>query len=203
MLTYNLSVLYAYSVLRNISSDGQHVSDNRPIITEIALHRVVAVLSGCIWGVIITRVIWPISARERLKHSLSVLWLRLSMIWKRDPLSAMITTGNSVAYMSTREKLVIERFVARIESFRASARSEFGLKRPFPDAIYTNIINRTRTMVDAFHAMNLALMNNETATDGEIAILRYTAAERQHLSARISHLLSGEYTSCNTDRALN
>lgn len=192
MLTYNLTVLYAYSVSQNNGSGREHGSGEQQTITEIALHRVVAVLSGCIWGIIITRVIWPISARGRLKHSLSLLWLRLSLIWKRDPLSVMAQTRNSVIYMSTREKLEIERFVARIESFRVSACSEFALKSTFANARYSNIIHRTRSMVDAFHAMNLALMNNETASEGEIAILRYTAVERQQLSARISHLLSGK-----------
>ncbi|RJE25935.1 hypothetical protein PHISCL_01704 [Aspergillus sclerotialis] len=192
ILTYNLTVLYAYSLSQKDAAVDQYESDSPPIITEIAIHRVVAVLSGCIWGIIITRVIWPISARERLKHSLSLLWLRMSLIWKRDPLSMMAKTRNPVAYMTTREKLEIERFLARIESFRTSARSEFQLKSAFPDAAYSNIIRRTRTMVDAFHAMNLQLMTSVTASEGEIAILRYTALERQQLSARVSHLLSGE-----------
>lgn len=192
MLTYNLTVLYGYSLSQKGAGVGHFESGPRPIITEIALHRVVAVLSGCIWGIIITRLIWPISARKRLKHSLSLLWLRMSLIWKRDPLSTMVKTRNPVAYMSTREKLEIERFLARIESFRAAASSEFGLKRAFPDESYSNLIRRTRTMVDAFHAMNLQLMTNVTVSEGEIDILRYTTLERQHLSARISHLISGE-----------
>lgn len=192
VLTYNLTVLYAYSLSQRGTSVGHFKSGTRPIITEIALHRVVAVLSGCIWGIIITRVIWPISARKRLKHSLSLLWLRMSLVWKRDPLSTMVKTRKPVAYMTTREKLEIERFLARIESFRAAASSEFGLKRAFPDESYSNLIRRTRTMVDAFHAMNLQLMTSVTASEGEISILRYTSLERQHLSARICHLLSGE-----------
>lgn len=47
--------------------------------------------------------------------------------------------------------------------------------------------------MNAFHAMNLELMKSETATDGEISLLRYTAQERQQLSARISHLLTGMF----------
>ena len=45
MLTYNLSALYAYSVsVRDADDDDE--GGATPIITEIALHRVVAVLSG-------------------------------------------------------------------------------------------------------------------------------------------------------------
>lgn len=192
MLTYNLSVLYAYSLSRRETGGDEDEGGDNPIITEIALHRVVAVLSGCIWGIIITRLIWPISARKRLKHSLSLLWLRMSLIWKRDPLSAMAERGKIAIYMTPREKLEIERYLARLESLQASARSEFELKSPFPDAIYGNIIRRTRIMIDSFHAMNLELFNNLTASEGEVSILRYTARERQHLSTRISHLLSGK-----------
>ena len=46
MLTYNLSALYAYSLsVKDTDKDDDEGGVN-PIITEIALHRVVAVLSG-------------------------------------------------------------------------------------------------------------------------------------------------------------
>lgn len=191
MLTYNLSVLYAYSLTQKEADGSKDEGDQEPVIGEIVLHRVVAVLSGCIWGIIITRVIWPISARSRLKASLSTLWLRLGLVWKRDPLSAMVKTKRSVVYMTTREKLEIERFLSRLESLLVAARSEFELRSAFADDTYASIIRRTRSIVNAFHAMNLGLMKSDTATDGEICLLRYTAMERQQLSARISHLLTG------------
>lgn len=191
MLTYNLSVLYAYSLTQKDADNFQDEGGQNPSITEIAFHRVVAVLSGCIWGIIITRLIWPISARARLKDGLSLLWLRLGLIWKRDPLSAMANNGQSVVYMTVREKLELERYLLRLESLLAAAGSEFELKSAFADATYTNIIRRTRVMVNAFHAMNLELMKTEAATEGEVSLLRYTVVERQQLSARISHLLTG------------
>lgn len=193
MLTYNLSVLYAYSLTQK---EGQHDEDEggaNPIITEIALHRVVAVFSGCIWGIIITRLIWPISARERLKDGLSLLWLRMSLTWRRGPLSTMSNTTEPPGFMTPREKLEIERFLSRLEGLQASARSEFELRGPFPDVAYSNILRRTRSMVDAFFAINLELVKNMTASEGELAILRYTVQERLQLSSRISHLLSGEW----------
>lgn len=193
MLTYNLSVLYAYSLTQKGAGPHKDEGGDSPIITDIVLHRVVAVLSGCIWGVVITRLIWPVSARTRLKNSLSVLWLRMSLIWKRDPMSStMAMERKPVAYMTPREKLKIERFQSDMESLQAAARSEFELKSPFADSSYGNILRRTRNMVDAFHAMNLELVKNSGASEGEIAILRYTSSERKQLSSRISHLLSGE-----------
>ena len=48
MLTYNLSALYAYSLsVKDIDHDDDEGGID-PIITEIALHRVVAVLSGLV-----------------------------------------------------------------------------------------------------------------------------------------------------------
>ncbi|KAF7589104.1 hypothetical protein BBP40_004771 [Aspergillus hancockii] len=190
MLTYNLSVLYAYSLSQKEGNDDQDEGGDSPIITDIALHRVASVLSGCIWGIIITRVIWPISARERLKDGLSLLWLRMSLLWKRGPLSTMTDNLDSSGFMSPREKLEVERFISRLESLQASARSEFELKSPFPDAAYSNILRRTRSMVDAFLAINIELDKNMTASEGELSILQYTVKERQQLSSRISHLLS-------------
>ncbi|KAF5864419.1 hypothetical protein ETB97_007758 [Aspergillus alliaceus] len=190
MLTYNLSVLYAYSLSQKEGNNDQDEGGESPIITDIALHRVASVLSGCIWGIIITRVIWPISARERLKDGLSLLWLRMSLLWKRSPLSTMTNDPNSAGFMSPREKLEVERFLSRLESLQASARSEFELKSPFPDTIYSSILRRTRSMVDSFLAINIELDKNMTASEGELTILRYTNKERQQLSSRISHLLS-------------
>lgn len=201
MLTYNLSVLYAYSLAQKDADDSQDEGGQNPIITEIALHRVVAVLSGCIWGVIITRMIWPISARARLKDGLSLLWLRLGLVWKRDPLSAIAESGVSVGYMTAREKLELERFLSRLESLLTAASSEFELRCPFAAATYGSIVRRTRLMVNAFHAMNLELTKNEAATEGEINLLRYTAVERRQLSARISHLLTGRFLLCNSYRS--
>ncbi|CAL5874923.1 uncharacterized protein PFLUO_LOCUS9225 [Penicillium psychrofluorescens] len=203
MLTYNLSVLYAYSLTQNDAEDDEDEGGTHPVITEIVLHRVMAVLSGCIWGIIVTRVFWPISARSRLKSNLSLLWLHLSLIWKRDPLSSMVQGSTTVGYMNPREKLEIERFLAKLETLQASACSEFELRSVFPDAEYGNIIRRTRSMVNAFHAMNLELVKNVTATEGEINLLRYTAAERQQLSGRISHLLSVMASSMKLEYPLN
>ncbi|KAL4896290.1 WD40 repeat-like protein [Aspergillus ambiguus] len=190
MLTYNLSVLYAYSLTQKEGHHDEDEGGEHPIITEIALHRVAAVLAGCIWGIIITRLIWPISARKRLKDGLSLLWLRMSVTWKGGPLSTMVNTTEPPGFMSPREKLEIERFLSRLEGLQASARSEFELTGAFADAAYGNILRRTRSMVDAFFAINLELVKNMTASEGELAILRYTVQERRQLSSRISHLLS-------------
>ncbi|KAJ5291158.1 Transcriptional coactivator SAGA-type complex Ada1/Tada1 [Penicillium angulare] len=190
MLTYNLSVLYAYSLSQKEADVPQDEGGQNPDINEIALHRVVAVLSGCVWGVIITRLIWPISARSRLKDGLSVLWLRLGLVWKRDPLSTMAKNGRSIVYMTARERLELERFLTRLESLLGAARSEFELRCAFDDGPYADIIRRSRNIVNAFHAMNLELMKSDTATSGEITLLQYTATERQQLSSRISHLLT-------------
>ncbi|KAJ5150943.1 uncharacterized protein N7482_010195 [Penicillium canariense] len=203
MLTYNLSVLYAYSLTQKEADGSKDEGGQDPIIGEIALHRVVAVLSGCIWGIIITRVIWPISARRRLKDSLSMLWLRLGLVWRRDPLSAMVKTGRPVVYITARERLELERFLSRLESLLSSARSEFELRSAFADDIYASIIRRTRRMVNAFHAMNLELTKSETATEGEISLLRYTETERRQLSARISHLLTVMASSMKLEYPLN
>ena len=46
MLTYNLSALYAYSLSVKDTEEDDDEGGIDPIITEIVLHRVVAVLSG-------------------------------------------------------------------------------------------------------------------------------------------------------------
>ncbi|EDN07114.1 60S ribosomal protein L19 [Histoplasma capsulatum] len=203
MLTYNLTVLYAYSLSQNDIDDGKDEGGDTPIVLDIAVHRVVAVLTGIIWGILITRVIWPISARRKLKDGLSLLWLRMSVIWKREPLSTMTDGKPAIAYFTPREKLELQRFLVHLETLHTSARSEFELRGPFPDATYVTLLSRTRRMLDAIQAMNLEIMKNLTASEGEMALLAYTLPQRMQLSARISHLLSVVASSMKLEYPLN
>lgn len=191
MLTYNLSALYAYSLSVKDGEDDDDEGGTKPVITEIVLHRVVAVLLGCLWGLIVTRLIWPISARRKFKDGLSLLWLRMGLIWKREPLSTLLAGESSNAYMKLSEEFELQRFLSRLEALRSAAASEFELSAPFPCAPYGKVLKSTSRMLDAFHAMNVLIKKNPTASEGEAKILRSTADERAQLCARISHLFQG------------
>lgn len=51
----------------------------------------------------------------------------------------------------------------------------------------------TSKILDAFHAMNVVIQKDYTASEGEAEILRYTSNERAELCARISHLFHGMF----------
>ncbi|KAI9710519.1 MAG: hypothetical protein M1820_002655 [Bogoriella megaspora] len=209
LLTYNLSALYAYSLL---IQDDDHDHDDEdegginPEIWEIVLHRVVAVMTGCLWGIIVTRLIWPISARKKLKDGLTLLWLRMGLIWRRDPLS-MILDGvpetPQQLYMDIREEFELHRFLGYLESLRKSAASEYQLRGPFPDDEMKVVLESTRHMLDAFHAMNVVIMKDLKASAGEAEVLRWTRDERNQLSLRISHLFSVLASSLKLEYPLN
>ena len=110
MLTYNLSCLYAYSLSVKEGDDDDDEGGNLPVITDIVLHRVVAVLMGVVWGMFITRVIWPISARHKFKDGLSLLWLRMALIWKRDPLSTLLEGESLSPYMNLNEEFALQAY---------------------------------------------------------------------------------------------
>ena len=192
MLTYNLSALYAYSLsVKDGEDDDDDEGGVRPVISEIVLHRVVAVLSGCLWGLIVTRFVWPISARSKFKDGLSLLWLRMGLIWKRDPLSTLLEGESAHAYMKLGEEFELQRFLSRLEALQSAAAAEFELSGSFPDASYGRVLKSTGRMLDAFHAMNVLIRKNPTVSESEAKILRSTADERAQLCARISHLFQG------------
>lgn len=194
MLTYNLSCLYAYSLL--VSDDDydddrdEEDSNSNPLLLQIAGHRVVAVLSGCIWGLIITRAVWPISARQKLKDGISLLSLRMGLIWKRDPLSVFTDGESDQSYMNIREENELQRFLAKLQGLVDASQHEFELRRPFPAKTYDRILKATSRMLEAFHAMNLVIQKDTNASPGELALLKATAAERVELCARLSHQYS-------------
>lgn len=203
LLTYNLSALYAYSLSAKDNDDDDDEGGINPEIWEIVLHRFVAVIAGCLWGIIVTRVFWPISARRKLKNGICLLWLRMSLIWKRDPL-AMFLLGEPVsAYMDIREESSLQTFLAQLEALRKAAASEFEFRAPFPDKVFGRILERTKRMLDNFHAMNMVISKDLKASPGEAEVLRYTRAERFALSARISHLFSVLASSVKLEYPLN
>lgn len=192
LLTYNLSALYAYSLSAQDDDDGGDEEDlgKNPLIFQIAGHRVAAVISGTIWGLIITRVIWPISARQKLKDGLSLIWLRMGLIWKRDPLATLIDGVHPDRYMNLREEFYLQKFLAKLQGLAEASKSEFEFKRQFPHATYARILKKTEEMLDAFHAMNEVIVKDLNASPGEEALLKATASERAQLCGRISHLFS-------------
>lgn len=196
LLTYNLSALYAYSLSVRDDDDDDDEGGVSPEIWEIVLHRVVAVLAGCLWGLIVTRVFYPISARKKLKQGVSILWLRMGLIWKRDPLSILTDHDEERSeYMDIRESLELQRFLGYLEGLRESASHEFELRGPFPNDAMRKMLEATRRMMGAFVAMNTIIVKDLKASLGEAELLKYTKEERLQLSARVSHLFSGKVAS--------
>ncbi|RDL37545.1 Uncharacterized protein BP5553_04978 [Venustampulla echinocandica] len=203
LLTYNLSCLYAYSLSVQEGEDDDDEGGDTPAIIEIAMHRVVAVFAGIIWGLIITRIIWPISARRKFKDGLSLLCLRMGLIWKRDPLSTLLEGESANPYMNLQEEFALQRYVRYLDTMRKSAGSEFQLRGPFPSKTYGRILDSTTKMLDAFHAMNVVIQKDPIITEGEASLLRYTTIERAQLCARISHLFQVLASSIKLEYPIN
>lgn len=197
LLTYNLSALYAYSLSVKDEEDDDDEGGVSPEIWEIVLHRVVAVMVGCIWGIIVTRLIWPISARRKVKKGTSLLWLKMGLIWKRGPLKTLLESSEgdvrpTRSYMTEHEELELRRFLTHLDTLRTSAAAEFELRGPFPDKSFKVILGATSRILDSFHAMNVIILRDLKASEGEKEVLKYTKKEWMELSWRISHLFSGK-----------
>lgn len=203
LLTYNLGALYSYSLSIKDDDNDDDEGGIDPAIWDIVAHRLVAVIAGCIWAIVVTRFIWPISARRKLKEGLCLLWLRMGLIWKRDPLALFLLGEPRSNYMDIREESALQSFLSNLEGLRKAANSEFELRGPFPDKLIGRVLDRTGRMLDAFHAMNVVIVKNLQYTPGEAAVLRYTRAERFEVSARISHLFSVLASSIKLEYPLN
>jgi len=160
-------------------------------------------MTGCIWGIIVTRLIWPISARKKVKDGTALLWLRMGLIWKRDPLQMLIEGPMRSAYMDIREAIELQRFLFRLEALKTAASYEFDLRGPFPNELYDRILDATGRMLGAFHAMQVVISKDLKASRGETELLHYTRLERMELSARISHLFSVLASSMKLEYPMN
>ncbi|KAF7552990.1 hypothetical protein G7Z17_g3949 [Cylindrodendrum hubeiense] len=187
LLAYNVSTLHAYSM--EYKADGNDGTGSEggahPDILEIVKHRAIAVTAGIIWGLVVCRVIWPISARQKFKENLSVLYLQMGLIWKRGPLAVLFRSEGSQSYLKSGEQVALQRYAANLESLRQSAASEFEMRGPFPMDVYGRVLRGTTRILDGFYAMSLVAYRKGHLTEGERALLQYTACERAILCDHI------------------
>lgn len=195
LLTYNLSALYAYS-LSTHEEYGDDEGGMDPLITEIALHRFVAVTVGVVWGIFINRMIWPISARLQLRKSLSVLWLKMALIWSQDPLEVLVRESNPPSTPTTKYRTIayendLQKDLVALNTVAHAAPHEFRLKGPFPVKEYQQIQKTNQGVLDAFHGLSVMIQKDPQPNSHEAKILAFTRNERHNLSTRISHLFYG------------
>ncbi|KAI9669664.1 MAG: hypothetical protein M1831_007360 [Alyxoria varia] len=213
LLAYTLSVLYSYAISINDDADEIRKPGVHPAIWSIVFHRLTAICLGILWGLIITQVIWPVSARRKLKSGISLLWLRMAIIWKRAPLSSLIEDGQQrngnpstqaqPSYMDISEEIKLRHFADFLDTLRKAAESEFMLRGPFPSDEYSYLLKSTGRMLDGFHALNVLMVKDAKASPGEAQILKYTNDEREQLARRISHLFSVLASSVKLEYPLN
>ncbi|KAK3325183.1 Fusaric acid resistance protein-like-domain-containing protein [Apodospora peruviana] len=188
LLAYNVSTLYAYSLSQKVEDDDDDEGGTHPIIGEIVRHRFIAVTAGIMWGLIVCRLIWPISARRKFKEGLSMLYLQMGLIWKRGPLAILLRSDCSRSYLKSGEQTALLKYATRLDALRDSASSEFELRGPFPSEKTARIMKCTHRLLDAFHAMSLVTQRRGHLTEGERALLLFTADERALLCDRICHV---------------
>ncbi|KAL6866055.1 hypothetical protein ACO1O0_002155 [Amphichorda felina] len=188
LLAYNVVVLYAYSISQQVDDDDDDEGGTSPLLFHITYHRVVAVTLGIIWGILVCRLLWPISARRKFQEGLSVLYLQLGLIWKRGPLGVHLESECTMDYMRQGEQAALQRYALKLESLRNSAQHEFELRGPFPYAAYGRIMRSTKHMLDGFYAMRLLTQKHAGLSEGERALLEFTAGERDQLCERICHV---------------
>lgn len=188
LLAYNVSTLYAYSLSQSVDDDDDDEGGVNPIIIEIVRHRFFAVTAGILWGLVVCRLVWPISARKKFKEGLAMLHLQMGLIWKRGPLAILLRSDANRSYLRSGEQAALAKYAARLDALRVSAASEFELRGPFPAERYSRLMGCTHRILDAFYAMSLVTQRQGHLTDGERALLLYTAGERAQLCDRICHV---------------
>ncbi|OAQ80692.1 60S ribosomal protein L19 [Purpureocillium lilacinum] len=191
LLAYNVSTLYAYSLSQKLDDDyddNEGEGGRHPLIIFIAEKRAMSVIAGILWGLIVCRLIWPISARQKFKEGISMLYLQMGLIWRRGPLAILLRSDCTQSYLRSGEQDAMQRYADRLEALRQAAASEFELRGPFPFETSGRIMRSTNRILDGFYAMSLVTQLKGRLTPGERALLQYTAPERAVLCDRMCHV---------------
>jgi hypothetical protein len=157
LLTYNLTVLYSYTMsLNDLPDDGDDwEGGGNPIIWEIAFHRYFGVSFGVLWAIIITMTLLPVTARGRIKEGISVLWLRMGIIWKRGALTKRKDEFQHDRLDGLRGLNDCHTIMTELRTLLKQAPMELRLKGSFPTQVYTELMSGTEGILDAYENINL------------------------------------------------
>lgn len=181
LLTYNLTALYSYSMREQDNEDSDEGGSD-PIVGEIAFHRFVAVSIGIIWALVMASCFLPNSARVRLKSALTVLWLRLGVIWNSDPLDYEPVL---LTLIGLKDEKGLGQLFAECETLLKQAPLEFRLKGSFPEDSYRRLLRSTSAIIDALQNMNLMIQVDPVLSPNEHKVLVHIEQERQEVEHRI------------------
>ncbi|CCH46988.1 putative membrane protein [Wickerhamomyces ciferrii] len=177
LLTYNVTALYSFNITRQ---DDLEDGDTDPVIRDIAIHRFFGIIAGVIWALIMTVSFLPITARTRLKRGLSLLWLRLGVIWNMDPLGAQDDVLVGLA-----DQGGINQVMRELELLLKQAPKETRLKGTFRLDVYKKLMKSTERIIDSFQNMNTMIQVETKLSEDELIVLSYTQQEREELQNRI------------------
>ncbi|KAG0682668.1 hypothetical protein C6P42_002616 [Pichia californica] len=186
LLTYNLTVLYSYTMSLNDISDGDDwEGGGNPIIWEIAFHRYIGVSLGVVWAILITLTLFPVTARSRIKRGLSVLWLRMGIIWKRGALYTRRDEYEQDRLDGLRGLKDCHSIMDELRILLKQAPMEIRLKGPFPTEIYTKLMDGTEGILDAYENMNSIVIIDPILSPVESIVLENLADEMNELQNRV------------------
>jgi hypothetical protein len=131
----------------DVGEDDDDEGGLNPAITSIALHRIVSVTVGVLWGMFITSYIWPISARHNIRVGLSELYLHLGWFFRAyKEGGSKLTNGlnNAVIeradgadnspldrirpYLNTKQELALQGLLIHLKGLLPAAANEPRLK---------------------------------------------------------------------------
>jgi hypothetical protein len=179
LLTYNITALYSYNIARS-SDDLEEGDDTDPIILDLAIHRFLSITVGVVWALIMTVSFLPMTARGRLKKGLSILWLRLGVIWNTDPLEVQDERLVGLA-----DSIGINSIMRELETLLKQAGKEVRLKGKFRGDLYGKLIKSTEKIIESFQNINTMISIEPKLSKMELYVLNYTKQERDEFTNRI------------------
>lgn len=189
LLTYNLTVLYSYtmSLQDSLPTDGDdwEGGSGKPIIREIAFHRYAAVSFGVFWALLITATLLPVTARDRLKKGLAVVWLRMGLIWKKGPFCIEKNTYQQDRLQGLHGLRECHVIVGELRVLLKQAPMEMRMKGPFPLESYSKLISKTENILDSYENINSLIDMDPLLNPVESIVLQNLRDEMKELQDRV------------------
>jgi hypothetical protein len=114
---------------------------------------------------------------------LTLLWLRMGVIWNSDPLDYSIDGLSRLVGLKDQKGL--HDLLHECAALLKQAPVEFRLKGAFPQRQYAALLQLTSNIIDSFQNMNLMIEVDPKLLPNEEYVLKYISAERMEVEHRI------------------
>ncbi|KAI9095257.1 Fusaric acid resistance protein-like-domain-containing protein [Phlyctochytrium arcticum] len=150
---------YSIIILNDYAGTVDPVTGRDYSLPEIAFRRGFAVMVGCLVGLLVSWVVWPLTARKALRMGLSNTLFDMGLLYSRlvGLFDRVDDPTNEDLQDFLEEELDLRLALAELQGLLAQTTHEPRLRGKFPKAIYARMLEASTQILDKFVSLRVGV----------------------------------------------